>query len=802
MSSTKKPSPRGSAARRKKSRLGLALRLLAVALVLIIIVPIATFMVFYMAASVPRPGDIPTNQVATIYMEDGETELARIVPAEGNRTEVTIDEIPQHMLDAVIAAEDRDFYTNPGFSVTGLARAVRDNLLGSENAGGGSTITQQYVKNALVGSERTLTRKLRELVIATKMSREWAKNDILLAYLNTIYFGRGAYGIELAADYYFGKDVSELTPEESAVLAAVVQQPSRLDPALNREEAETRWGYVLDGMVETGALSASERAAAQYPEFRALEDVGEETMTPGPNGLIRTRVINELRSLGINDTTLNTQGLRITTTIDSLAQDAAVNAVDNTLSGQPENLRTAVVSIDPRSGAVRAYYGGEDGAGFDYGHAPLQTGSTFKVFALLAALDQGIPVTQPYDSSPLTLNGITISNVANASCGRCSIAEALKQSLNTSFYRLMLSLDNGPQDVKEAAHEAGIPREIPELDFEVLTEQGDPPNNGIVLGQYQVRPIDMASAYATIAASGIYHEPYFVERVVDAEGRLLFERGEPDGERRLREAVADNATSAMEPIAAYSNGNALIGGQPSASKTGTTQLGDTGYNRDAWMVGYTPSLSTAVWVGTNDGEPLLTSWGGQVYGSGFPSTIWKRTMDGALMNTPWEDFPEPDPIGGVAGVPVYVPPTTTEEEEEEEEETETTEVSIPIAPGLTIEIPVPGGGNGGQGTGEGGTGGTGGGTTSEPGQGGGGTTEGGEAGTNQEQETPGVGGGPISGRNPASSQVTGTTSAPADDPASDETVSSQPLTTAASEPSEDTTDEDEQAAQATEAGTG
>lgn len=659
-------------------------------------------MAYYVAASVPRPGDIPTNQVATIYMNDGETQLAQVVPPEGNRVEVTIDQIPDHVLNAVIAAEDRDFYTNPGFSVGGLVRATRDNVLGRDDAGGGSTITQQYVKNALVGADRTLVRKMRELVIATKMAREWSKDEILVAYLNTIYFGRNAYGIASASKAYFGKPVNELTVEEGAVLAATIQQPSRLDPAHNPELAEQRWNYVLDGMVTVGTLSPEERANAQYPAVRSLEDLEHAGATPGPNGLIRARVIDELHDLGITEQTLNTEGLQITTAIDPTAQQGAVRAVENSLSGQPDNLRSAVVSVDPRTGAVRAYYGGTDGAGYDYAQAPLQTGSTFKVFGLVAALEQGIPVTQQFDSSPLTVHGISISNVGGDDCGRCSLAEALKRSLNTSYYRLMLSLDRGPLDVKEAAHRAGIPRNVPGLQHETLTEAGDPPNNGIVLGQYQVRPIDMASAYATLAASGIYHEPYFVERVVTADGNVLFDRGGQDGERRLRAAVADNATSAMLPIAAWSNGNALAGGRPSASKTGTTQLGDTGQNRDAWMIGYTPSLSTAVWVGTNDGDPLVNAWGGKIYGSGMPSTIWKNTMDAALINTEWESFPTPDPIGGVAGVPVYVPPTETEETEAPETTEETTPSPTPepgepatqtveIAPGLTVEIPLPGG---------------------------------------------------------------------------------------------------------------
>ncbi|WP_258008701.1 penicillin-binding transpeptidase domain-containing protein, partial [Rhodococcus sp. ENV425] len=233
-----------------------------------------------------------------------------------------------------------------------------------------------------------------------------------------------------------------------------------------------------------------------------------------------------------------------------------------------------------------------------------------------------------------------------------TIAEALKRSLNTSFYRLMLAMEDGPQKIADAAHEAGIPLEIPGIEGPTLSHNGGAPEGGIVLGQYQSRVIDMASAYATLAASGTYHQPYFVQRVVNAEGEVLLDRPASPGEQRLDPAVADNVTQAMQPIAAYSRGHALAGGRPSAAKTGTTQLGDTGLNKDAWMVGYTPSLSTAVWVGTPDGTAITNSWGGSIYGSMLPSDIWKGTMDGALEGTEVESFPWPEPIGGQAGVPV------------------------------------------------------------------------------------------------------------------------------------------------------
>ncbi|BDE61617.1 penicillin-binding protein [Rhodococcus hoagii] len=644
------PKARSRKPRRKGRRIALYVSLVVV--LLLIATPLVAFGVAYKNADVPRPSDMVTNQVSTILASDG-TEIARVVPPEGNRTEVTIDQIPGHVRNAVLSAEDRDFYTNPGFSVSGFARAARDNVLGRDSAGGGSTITQQYVKNTLVGSERSVTRKMKELVISSKMAREWSKDEILAAYLNTIYFGRGAYGISAAATAYFGKPLADITVAEGAVLAAVIQSPSSLDPTTDPEALQARWNYVLDGMVTMSALAPTERQSMVFPDALPTAPNADSGAAPGPEGLIRAQVLRELAESGVSEQDLNTEGLQITTTIDPTAQQAALEAVADTFDGEPENLRTAVVSIDPKSGAVRAYYGGDDGKGFDFAQAGLQTGSSFKVFGLVAALQQDIPLSQTYDSSPLSVYGVTINNVEGESCGKCTIAEALKRSLNTSFYRLTLSMDDGAQKIADAAHQAGIPETVPGWQYPTLTQEGGSPENGIVLGQYLTRPIDMASAYATLAASGMYHKPYFVQKVVTADGVVLLDRPASEDERRLDAAVADNVSQAMLPIAAYSRSHGLAGGRPSASKTGTAQLGDTGKNKDAWMVGYTPQLSTAVWVGTADAQAIENSWGGPVYGSGLPSDIWKKTMDGALEDAPVEKFPWPAPIGGQAGVPAY-----------------------------------------------------------------------------------------------------------------------------------------------------
>jgi membrane peptidoglycan carboxypeptidase len=666
-------------------------RALYVTAAVVLLLPIVTFAMAYFIVDVPKPGDIRTNQVSTILASDG-SELAKIVPPEGNRVDVNIDQVPVHVRQAVIAAEDRNFYSNPGFSFTGFARAVKNNIFGGDLQGG-STITQQYVKNALVGSQRTglggLIRKSKEFVIATKMSGEWPKDDVLQAYLNIIYFGRGAYGISAASKAYFDKPVGQLSVSEGALLAALIRRPSTLDPAVDPRGATARWNWVLDGMVDDGALSPKDRAAQVFPPTLPSEQARVQNQTTGPNGLIERQVTKELMDLfNINEQTLNTQGLQVTTTIDPKAQKAAEDAVSKYLEGQDSDMRAAVASIDPHNGDVKAYYGGSDANGFDFAQAGLQTGSAFKVFALVAALEQGIGLGYQVDSSPLTVNGIKITNVEGESCGTCSIAEALKRSLNTSYYRLMLKLKHGPQDVADAAHQTGIATSFPGVSHTLSEDgQGGPPNNGIVLGQYQTRVIDMAAAYATLAASGVYHRPHFVQKVVNSDGQVLFDAATQDnsGEHRIDKAVADNVTSAMQPIAGYSRGHNLSGGRLSAAKTGTTQLGDTASDKDAWMVGYTPSLSTAVWVGTvKDDKPLVNKWGSPVYGSGLPSDIWKATMDGALKGTSDESFPKPTEIGGYAGAPAAPPPVEAPPPPET-----VIQPSIEVAPGITIPVGPP-----------------------------------------------------------------------------------------------------------------
>jgi membrane peptidoglycan carboxypeptidase len=603
----------------------------------LIIVPLVAFFAAYAVTKVPEPDELVTNQISNIYAQDGTTEIARIVPPEGNRTNVSIDQIPEPVRKAVLSAEDRDFDSNNGFSVTGFGRAALGQLTGNSSAGGGSTITQQYVKNAVVGDERSLVRKGKELVVSAKMTREWSKDEILEAYLNTIYFGRNAYGISAAAKAYFNKAPGDLTPEEGAVLAAAIQRPSQLDPWTNRQEAEQRWNYVMDGMVGLGVFDKAQRDAAAYPEVVDPATTQETSVAEGTNGLIKTQVLNELASQGITEETVNTSGLKITTTIDPAAQQEAVDAVTHKLDAADDDVRGALVSVDPRNGGVKSYYGGDDPNGLDWANAGLQTGSTFKIFTLTAAVEQGIPTSTLYDSSPVTTGDTLVQNDSGETCGTCSLAQALKMSLNTTFIRLTRDLNGGAEAVADMAHQMGVAKELPGIG-ETLKENGGAPFEGITLGQYQTRPLDMASGLATLANRGKYFPAHFVQKVESADGDVLMDNGDMEGTQVIKPETADAVVSAMQPIAGYSNNHDLAG-RVSAAKTGTAQLGDTGQNKDAWMIGATPQLATAVWLGNVDGQPLYDmTRGGSMYGSMSPADIWKSYMDAALVNEPAEQF--------------------------------------------------------------------------------------------------------------------------------------------------------------------
>lgn len=639
---------------------------LAIIFVAILAIPGMIFAVAYVRADTPEPSEVTTAQVSHIYASDGTTELARLVPPEGNRTFVSLEDLPEYVSNAVLAAEDRDFWDNSGFSVSGFLRAAWGQVTGNANAGGGSTITQQYVKNVIVGDDHSYARKWNELVHSIKMTNEWDKAQILESYLNTVYFGRNAYGIEAASTAYFNKPATELTIEEAAVLAATIQVPNQLDPWNNRERAEGRWNYVLDGLVEMGLLPAEQRAGMFYPETRDPAEYSAYTEATGPNGHIKNKVIEELESLGITEDDVTNRGLQVTTTIDQHVQNSVLQSVEENMAGLQEDARSAVVTIEPATGAVRGYYGGDEASGWDYASAGLQTGSTFKIVGLAAALQQGIPLGANYASTPVMLpGGIEVTNSDGNGCGVCSIATALEYSYNTSFIRLQDDLVNGTQDTADMGHALGVAKSFPGV-AESLTENGEQPYEGIVLGQYQSRVLDMATVMATLTNHGVYNQPHFVSRVETSRGEVLYEHNDHKPERRVSETVADNVIQAMQPVAAHA-GQVLAGGRPSASKTGTAQLGDTGLNKDAWMVGGTPELSTAVWVGTADNtSAIFNQYGGNMYGANTPGSIWKDSLDRALEGREQASFESAAPVrwrtygnSGSNLIESYVPPTSS-----------------------------------------------------------------------------------------------------------------------------------------------
>lgn len=598
---------------------------------LVVFGPIVAFAVGWLVVPAPVPDDLSTSQVATIDYANGQP-LAT-VRAEGarNRVKVRLDQVPQPVRYAVLAAEDRSFYSNLGFDPVGIARAAWSQLRGG--AGGGSTITQQYIKNATGQDQHSLWRKFREVIAAAKISQEYSKQQILADYLNTIYFGRGAYGIQAAAKAYFGIDCEQLNVSQGALLAGLIQSPSRWDPANNPTEAVARWNYVLDGMVSQHWLTPAERAAARFPTTSAPHPPSGG-IPSGHLGHVYTQVKAELTDIGISEQELNQEGLTITTTIDPTLEQQAADISDKIMKQNPANLRTAMVAVDPRTGAIVADFGGDNGEGLDYTQVLKQPGSSFKPFVMAAALQRNPPIglgTEFDGSSPQRIAGQTIANSDGDSCDQCDLKTAMTRSINTVYYQLAVKV--GPDAVARAAHQAGIPNNL-------LPD----PSAGIALGDKEVHPGDMASAYATFADNGVYHKPHLITKVQAADGTVLYQAATDTGEQRFSAQVARNVTESMLDVAQGSL-IPLDGDRQVAAKTGTTQNSVPGQNNDAWTVGYTPSLSTAVWVGTDDNTPIKTSGGQPIYGRMVAGSIWQKFMNTALQGTPEERFSRFVPLG-------------------------------------------------------------------------------------------------------------------------------------------------------------
>ncbi len=591
----------------------------------------------YALTDVPEPSDSATATVTRILYSD-DSELGRV--GTENRIPVKVADIPDHVELAVLAAEDRGFYTEPGISPKGIARALLTNVRGGGGVQqGGSTITQQYAKNAFLTADRTYSRKVKEVFIALKMTRTVEKSQILENYLNTIYFGRQASGIEVAARTYFGTGAKDLSVSQGALLAAVIRSPARLDPVKHEQQARDRWGYVLDGMVSKGWLTQAEADAQVFPEVLPIGAGPRNNDLSGPKGHIITAVLEELSAKGFDEDRLSLGGLTVQTTINKGAQAAAVAAVQEVTGKNPgeADLQGALASVKPGTGEVYAYYGGATGTGFDFAGQGIgrQPGSTFKPYVLATALDQGLSLRTRLDgNNRKDFPGLEepIRNFGNASFGRVDLVEATRRSVNTAYYEL--GQEVGPTKVAELAHRAGIPDSVP------LEGKDGVTNGSIALGGYEVHVIDQAVGYATFANKGVPVTPFMVRNVQQGEEQLYVATVQP-GARAFSEDVAADATFAMRQVVERGTARAarLDGGREAAGKTGTSSD-----NKDAWFVGYTPELSTAVWLGYATPRTIRID-GVEATGGGFSSKIWKAYTDAALAGQPETELADRANVG-------------------------------------------------------------------------------------------------------------------------------------------------------------
>ncbi|GID96537.1 transglycosylase domain-containing protein [Amorphoplanes digitatis] len=586
--------------------------------------------------SVPMSALAAEPQASTLYYRDGRTILARIGTTD--HSDVPLSAVPPAVRSAVLAAEDRDFYDHSGVSIRGVLRAVVADVGGSRQ--GASTITQQYARNAYLTQDVSVERKAKEFALAIRLEREYTKDEILERYLNTIYYGRGAYGIAAAANAYFGITPDRLTPAQGAVLASVIKDPYGFDPANDAAAARTRWTWIIKSQRELGWL-------AEEPHYPPVNSGGEGT--PGPNGLVIDRVERELAAHGVTPRALHTLGLSITTTLDPAVHGAAVNQVAAHLAGQPKDLRAALVAVDPATGGVRAYYGGDQGRGyFDDASAAHPAASTFKPIVLAAALSKGIGYLSRWDgSSPRVFAGrlgVPLANRGGLQCPNCTLEKSMVDSLNTPFYAVTEEI--GAATVRSMAYALGVARTYggaPTL----VDAKGDPTpgrtRSDIAIGRYPVTPGDLASVYATFAAGGVRHDRYFVETVTAPDGRRLW-TSVPVAKRVLDSEVAADVSTVLGAVV---KGGDVLPGRPAAGKAGAQQWGDTKDNQDAWMVGYTPELATAVWLGKARPGPIRDSAGAAIKGETVPARLWRDFTRDALDGTPSKALPRPAHVGRI-----------------------------------------------------------------------------------------------------------------------------------------------------------
>jgi penicillin-binding protein 1A len=581
-----------------------------------------------------QPAQVGSNSF--VYAADNS--LLGAIPAERNRTPVSRREISPWMPRATVAIEDRRFYEHGGVDYVGIMRALVADIRAGKVVQGGSTITQQLVRNLYISREKTVKRKLIEACLAVKLSHKWSKNRILTAYMNQVYYGNHAYGIEAAAETYFSKRAKDMTLAESALIAGLPQAPSVYDPFHRPRDAIRRRDEVLTAMLRSGAITSTEFVRATADHNLHLKAGRRYTRIREP--YFFTYVEDELRRQ-YGAATVRSGGLKVYTTIYPGVQRAAQSAIKRVLT-YGSDPSSAVVAIDPHNGAIRAMTAvtpGKKNNKFNLvSQARRQPGSTFKVVVLTTAVAEGInPDTTSYLSAPFHYQPDPTCNPADPNCawdvqtydhsylGATSIENATVHSDNTVFARLIL--DVGPEKVVQMAYKLGV-RSSPLDAVPSLT-----------LGSIGVSPLEMASVYSTLAAGGVYSKPMAIKRVVLADGKVDTDAGwgKPHSERVLSDGVAYAVTQVLEQNMLHGTGTGAYFGRTSAGKTGTTDN-----YADAWFCGYVPQLEATVWVGYPRAEiPMLSVHGIAVSGPTFPAQIWRYFMESAVGHLAPLDFRSP-----------------------------------------------------------------------------------------------------------------------------------------------------------------